>query len=159
MGSGLVRAGGFVTLRNLMLLNGVLLLTYGFVFANAGPVQVYGIGTPPVDWQDPNEYAAIAMGRLLGVVCMAFGALLLATSGAAEMFVRQTVSGALFVTNSFGSFSLLGVQTAMWESKMGWITVAVHGFLAAGYGFFWFKGTLASVPLDAAPSYPAREAS
>ena len=155
MGSALVRASGSVTLRNLMLLNGVLLLAYGIVFANAAPVQVYGIGTLPVDWRDPDEYAVIAMGRLLGVVCMGFGALLLATSRAAEMFVRQTVSGALFVTNLFGSLSLLGVQLAMWESTMGWITVAVHLFFAVGYGLFWFKGSLATVPTDARPLVPA----
>jgi hypothetical protein len=45
----------------------------------------------------------------------------------------------------------------MWESTMGWITVAVHLFFAVGYGIFWFKGSLARVPLDAMPSYPTRE--
>lgn len=151
MGSALVRVGGFATLKNLMLLNGWLLLAFGIVFANAAPVHVYGLAEVPIDWQDPTEYATIAMGRLLGVVCVGFGALLLATARVAEMFARQAASGALFVTYLLGSLSLSGVQMAMWESTVGWITVAAHLFFAAGYGLLWFKGTLAPAPLDIKP--------
>ncbi len=149
MGSAVRQAGGLATLRNLMLLNGALLLVFGIVFANAAPVHIFGLATVPVDWQDPAEYATVAMGRLLGVVCLGLGALLLATARAAEMFAPLAASGALFVTYLFGAFSLGGVQMEMWESTGGSIAVAVHLFFAAGYGFFWFKGALAPVPLDA----------
>lgn len=141
VGNALARVGGLARLRNLMILNGVLLLAFGIVFANAAPVQLFGIGTS-VDWRDPNEYAVVAMGRLVGVVCVGFGALLLATGRVAERFARQAVSGTLFLTYLLGSLSLLGVQLAMWESPAGWITVALHLFFAAGYGLFWFKDSL-----------------
>ena len=143
IGDAIVGIRKLATLRNLMLFNGALFLAFGIVFFNAAPVHVFGLATVPVDWQDPSEYATIAMGRLAGTVCLGFGALLLAISRVAEMFARQAVSGALFATNALGTFSLLGVQIAMWERVAGWISVSVHLFFATGYGLIWFKGSLA----------------
>lgn len=132
----LTRGGRILTLKNFMVFNAVVLLVFGFVFANGGPVEIYGVPAPDWSSQDPQEWAAISFGRFLGVVCVGFGALLWATSRVAELDPRPPVAGTLFAANLLGSLWLLGVQIAMWESIAGWVTVGVHLFLALGYGYF-----------------------
>ena len=135
-GSLLALGGRILTLRRFMLFNAIILLVFGFVFANAGPVEVYGVPAPDWSSQNPKEWAAISFGRFLGVACVGFGALLWATSRVADLEPRPPVAGTLFAVNLLGSFWLLGVQLSMWETVAGWVTVGVHVFLALGYGYF-----------------------
>ena len=132
----LTRGGRILTLRNFMVFNAVVLLAFGIVFANAGPVEIYGVPTPDWTSRDPQEWAAVGFGRFLGVVCVAFGALLWVTSRVAELDPRPPVVGTLLAVNLLGSVWLLGVQLAMWESVAGWVTVGAHLFFALGYGYF-----------------------
>ena len=119
-----------------MVFNAVVLLAFGIVFANAGPVEIYGVPTPDWTSRDPQEWAAVGFGRFLGVVCVAFGALLWVTSRVAELDPRPPVAGTLLAVNLLGSLWLVGVQLAMWESVAGWVTVGAHLFFALGYGYF-----------------------
>ena len=146
----LTRGGRILTLRNFMVFNAIVLLTFGFVFANGGPVEIYGVPAPDWGSQDPQEWAAFGFGRFLGVVCVGFGALLWATSRVADLEPRPPVAGTLLAVNLLGSFWLLGVQLEMWETVTGWVTVGVHVFLALGYGYF-----VVSKPRVPSPSSPA----
>ena len=110
MGSGLTRAGELVTLRNLMLFNAAVLLTFGIFFASGPSIELYGFAAPTMNATNSDLWTAYALARFLGVVCVGFGALLFATSRAVELLVPQTVAGALFVTYLFGSFVLLVQQ-------------------------------------------------
>lgn len=155
MGGALMQAGRFVTLRNLMLLNAAVLLTCGLALALA-PVPMsdaYGLTTAFLD-EDPKSTAGnahLALIRFLGIVSVGFGSLLWATSRMAEVWTPRTVSGALFPSYSLGALLLLIQQTEIWVSAVGGVTVAVHLFFALGYGFFWWKGSPADVPLGASP--------
>ena len=131
-----ILGGRILTLRNFMIFNAIVLLAFGFVFANAGPVEIYGVPTPEWTSRNPQEWAAVGFGRFLGVVCVGFGALLLATSRVAELDPRPPVAGTLLAVNLLGSVWLIGVQLQMWESVAGWVTVGVHLLLAFGYGYF-----------------------
>ena len=149
-GSLLAWGGRILTLRNLMLFNAAVLLAFGFVFANAGPVEVYGVPVPDWSSRDSQEWAAIGFGRFLGVACVGFGALLWATSRVANLEPRPPVAGTLFAVNLLGSVWLLGVQLEMWETVAGWVTVGVHVFFALGYGYF-----VVAKPRVSNPSSPA----
>ena len=69
------------------------------------------------------------------------------------------MAGSLFVTYLFGSVVLAVQQVNVWMTAAGWITAAIHLFFALGYGFFWFKGSLMSVPIDARPQAPSGQES
>lgn len=151
-GSLLAWGGKIVTLRNFMLFNAAVLLAFGFVFANAGPVEVYGVAAPDWSSRNPQEWAAIGFGRFLGVACVGFGALLWATSRVADLEPRPPLAGTLFAVNLLGSFWLLGVQLEMWETFAGWVTVGVHVFFALGYGYFVLAKPRVSNPSFSATS-------
>lgn len=154
MGLAMTRAGRQVTLSNLMLLNGVVLLIIGAAFATVPDlVQLYGA---ELSW-DANDasrgYAVFGFARLFGFLCMGYGLLLFAASRVAETEVRKLVAGVLASVNTFAAVYLLGAQMTMWETTVGWITIAVHTFFALGYGFFWTTGNR----ISGAPS-PVRRA-
>lgn len=159
MGSGLMRAGGLMTLRNLMVFNAAIVLTSGVAFAFAPVlIDLYNFTLPSADSNAPSDWAGIAFARFFGVVCVGYGLLLWTTSGAADLWARRTVSGVLLATNLFGTLVLLAQQYAIWESMMGWVTVVVHLFFTVGYGFVWLKGSPASAPTGTSPLSAADEA-
>lgn len=140
-----------LTLGKLMLVNAAILLLCGLALTNAPVViELYGFAPPPIGSPNPADWVSMAFARFFGVTCLAFGLLLWAVSRVAETEARRAVSGVLFLANLFGVLLLLGQQTQIWLSVVGWITVLVHLLFAIGYGLFWFKSfdTLAPLPPD-----------
>lgn len=161
MGNALARATRLATLGNLMLLNAAVLLTCGLALAWApGPMSdAYGLSTAFLD-EDPRSTignAHLAIVRFLGVVSVGFGSLLLVTSRVAGVWSPRSVSGALFVLYLLGTLLLLIQQTEIWVSAIGWVTVAVHLFFAASYGFFCFRSPTVGASVYGGAPVPSGE--
>ena len=138
MGQAMAWAGQLVRLRNLMFLNGLVLLMLGIAFATEpGTLQLYDAELAWTAEDASGGWAVFGFARLSGFLCMGYGLLLLATSRVAETVARKSISGVLASINTFGAVYLLGTQIAMWGTTTGWITIATQAFFALGYGFFW----------------------
>ena len=154
MGKAVLWIGQLVRLRNLMILNGLVLLMAGLAFATANElVELYGAELSWSVTDASRGYAVFGFVRLFGFLCMGYGLLLLATSRVAETEARKAVAGVLASINTFAAVYLLGAQMEMWETMTGWITIVIHTFFALGYGFFWTT----SARLPGSPSSSARQ--
>lgn len=157
MGRTLGRAGRHFNLENLMLLNAAVLLVCGLAAAFAPSVtsEAYGLSAAVSD-ENPRSTvgnAHLAIARFFAILCIGFGSLLWAASHALDVSGRAaSFAGALFATNLFGSLLLLAQQHAIWVSVVGWITVAVHLFFAAGYGHCMTRAWKTWSSESAAPS-------
>lgn len=143
------RAGRLVSLKSLMVLNGVAVILFGFsIIFPPGPGAMLDLyeGAPPLfgDAGTSNESAYISFARFFAVTCVSFGALLLAVSSVAESRAK-TVSGWLCVTYALGALIMYIQQITILVSTVGWITFAVHLFFALGYGAFFVAALVSDI--------------
>jgi len=140
-------AGRLVSLRSLMVLNGVALILFGLSFigppGSGAILDLYEV-TAGRDPQVPSTFAEVSFARFFGVTCISFGALLAAVSSIAESRAKS-VAGWLCVTYALGALVMYDQQIAILLSAVGWITFAVHLFFALGYGAFFVAALVSDV--------------
>ena len=135
--------GGRASLRNLMALNGALLIVSGLaMFVAALPVLLaYGLlepGQVPGAGGSQAEWLAVLPVKLvtqtMGAFAVCFGMLLLAARRASWKR-GSALSGALGAGNALLALCAF-LNTAQYPSAAGWATSAVLLALALGYAYF-----------------------
>lgn len=139
--------GGRASLRNLMALNGGLLIVSGLaMFVAALPVllaygllepgQVPGAGGSQAEWLAVLPVKLVA--QTMGAFAVCFGMLLLAARGASWKR-GSALSGALGAGNALLALCAF-LNMAQYPSAAGWATSAVLLALALGYAYFRATG-------------------
>ena len=137
-----------MTLNRLTVINAVLAVVLGLVFALGGPglLPLYGasqIPTPSAsDANAMSFWAGMAFIRMFGAALLGFGVLLWFVRTISDVAIQRNVAGSLFVATGVMLFVALTQQTAIWNSTVGWVTVGVLILFALGYGYcFLFTKT------------------
>ncbi len=131
-------------LGNLLLAKCFVSLFFGILFAAAAPVVAPIFG---MDLQKAGVMAAQAMGALFigtGIICWFL-------RGAAPSALGRDVLLAIFVQDTIGFVVMLLGQLAGYMNALGWLTVLLWLFFAAGTGYFRFFGGAAAASRTSAP--------
>ncbi len=120
-----------MNLRILMIINTVIAGVFGIAFVLI-PWQVlslYGVQpNPPINF----------IGELFGAALLAFAVLTWTARNAGESDARKAIIRALFIGDAVGFILALIAQLGAVVNNVGWSTVIIYLFLAAGFGYFHF---------------------
>jgi hypothetical protein len=124
-------------LQTLMLINAIVALVFGIVFALWGPAILLasGLNTMPQQFEQWFWIAGTFV-RLLGVTLVGFGLIAYAGSQFCESAVRFEINLAFFVANALGFVIMLIQQLAIWPSLVGGMATVIYLILAIGFGVF-----------------------
>ncbi|MCK4558660.1 MAG: hypothetical protein KAV45_02680 [Calditrichia bacterium] len=120
-----------MNLRILMVINTVIAGLFGIAFVLI-PWQVlslYGV--------QPNP-AINYIGELFGAALIGFAVLTWTARNAADSDARTAIVRALFIGDAVGFIVALIAQLGAVVNNLGWSTVIIYLFLAAGFGYFHF---------------------
>lgn len=122
-----------MNLRNLLLVNGIVLVAFalGMLLMPANLLAIFGFSTN-VDEK--------LLGQLVGVEMLASGLLSLFILNARDPGVRRALSLSFFIANGIGFIVSLGGILSGAMNALGWLIVLVYLLLAAGFGYFQFIG-------------------
>jgi hypothetical protein len=121
-----------MNLRILMIINTVIAGLFGlaFVLIPWQVISIYGV--------QPNP-AINYVGELFGAALIAFAVLSWSARDAEDSDARRAIVRALFFGDAIGFILSLIAQLNAVVNNLGWLTVVIYLFLAAGFGYFHFN--------------------
>ena len=122
-----------VKLRNLLLLNGIVLVLFslGMLLMPAPMLDLFGFG---------SNASVKLMGQLVGVELLANGLLSLLAMDVKEHAMRRALTLAFFIADGIGFIVSVGGMFSGAMNVLGWVIVLVYLLLAVGFGYFQFLG-------------------
>ena len=120
-------------LRNLLILNGVVLVLFALVMLLMSEplLDLFGIG---------SGSGEKLLGQLVGVELLANGLLSLFAVNVTEHAMRRALTLSFFIADGIGFVVSLGGMFSGAMNALGWIIVLVYLLLAVGFGYFQFVG-------------------
>ncbi len=120
-------------LKHLFIINAILALGYALamLFTPETMVSIYYINNTPI--------AEVLLSlRYFGVGLLSIGLITAFAANAPQSEAKQAIVRASFIANVVGVIvSLMGIFSGT-HTTFGWSAVGIYGFLAAGFGYFWF---------------------
>ena len=122
-----------IKLRNLLILNGVVLVLFalGMLLMPAALLDLFGFGSGA----DVNLLA-----QLVGVELLANGLLSMFAVDVKEYGMRRALTLSFFIADGIGFIVALGGVLSSAMNSLGWVIVIAYLLLAAGFGYFQFLG-------------------
>src|SRR5512138_2725911 len=117
--------------KHFVLLNSLFLFLFGaaFILRPSDMMALYGV-----------IQSGWGVTGLLAVTLMGFGIALSSIAFTVPDERQQPVTLALFLANLLAFVLSLAQQQAIWNTRMGWLTVGVYLVLVLGYVFLMVKG-------------------
>lgn len=120
-------------LRNLLLLNGVVLLVFGLglLLMPAALLNLFGFGSGA----DQK-----LLGQLVGVELAANALLSLFALDVKELAAKRALTLSFFIADGIGFIVSVGGMLTGAMTALGWVLVIAYLLLAVGFGYFQFIG-------------------
>ena len=131
-------------LRRLYFVDAWLMLIVGFAFWGYGNASVasrlFGIDYPTdFSVQHMSDWRAISFTGTFGGALMAFGFATLAIATIADERFHWRAAGYFVTAHFFLGFVVFAKETALWDTKAGFLLVDITAFPGAGYLYFLFS--------------------
>ena len=122
-----------VKLRNLLILNGVVLVLFalGLLLMPTALLDLFGFG---------SGVTAKLLGQLVGVELLANGLLSIFAMDVKEYSMRRALTLSFFIADGIGFIVSVGGVLSGAMNALGWVIVLVYLLLAVGFGYFQFIG-------------------
>jgi hypothetical protein len=120
-------------LRNLLILNGVVLVLFalGMLLMPAALLDLFGFG---------SGADVKLLAQLVGVGLLANGLLSMFAIDVKEYSMRRALTLSFFIADGIGFIVALGGVLSNAMNSLGWVIVFAYLLLAAGFGYFQFLG-------------------
>lgn len=123
-----------MTFKHFVLLNSLFLFLFGAAFILRPSDMMALYGAVQSGW---------GVTGLLAVTLIGFGMVLSSIAFTVPDERQQPVTVALLLANLLAFVLSLAQQQAIWNTRMGWVTVGVYLVLVFGYGYLMVKGKTA----------------
>lgn len=122
-----------INLRNLLILNGVLLVLFalGLLLITESLLDLFSLG---------YGTGEKLLGQLVGVELLATGLISLFAFDVRDPGMRRALTLSFFIADGVGFIVLAGGVLMGVMNALGWLLVLVYLLLALGFGYFRFFG-------------------
>jgi hypothetical protein len=117
--------------KHLVVLNGLVVFGFGaaFILRPLDMMALYGV-----------TQSGWGVTGLLAVTLIGFGMVLLGAAYAVSEEGQLSLAIPLLLANLLAFGVTLAQQQALWNTRMGWVTVCAYLLFVVGYGYLVIKG-------------------